>query len=236
MYILIPILYIDVLMLSINFNSLAITEIINISVFVKIIFLLLFLYIIYFLNRNNNKINKLLKIIIILFIIIITHYIMYKIKIFSFLDRFVDIQIKANIFKYISYFLILIYSSFEIYSNKNYYTSKKYNIKYIYIIVPYIIIISFFGIKFDLYLNIHSPAISPHIIFFLKLIYSLILIIPLFIKPLISISNNELKVSKIIINLKLFLLVLVLFICLEIERVEMMLLYCPVLYYLSNCF
>ena len=236
MYILLPILFIDVLMLLININSLTISEIINISVFVKLIFILLFLFIIYYLNRKNNKINKLLKIIILLFIIIVIHYIMHKIQFFSYFDRIVNTQKKANIFKYTSYFLILIYSSFEINSNWNYYISKKKNIRYTYIIIPYIIITSLFCIKYDLYLSIHPPRNPPHIISLLKIIYSLILILPLFIKPLVIVSNNELTVSKIIINLKLFLLVLILFICTEVERVEIILLYCPILYYLSNCF
>ena len=231
-----PILFIDDLMLVIFMNSSYISEVINISVFIKIFFILFFLFIIYFINKNKNKINKLRKIIFIIIIIILIHYIMDKIKFFSILDRNVDTQKKLYLCKYISYFLILTYSCFELYFNKNYYISKKYNIRYIYIIILYMIILSYFIIKCDLFFILHAPANPPQIITLLKIIYILILILPLFIKPLIKINNNKMLLSKKLINFKLFILVLVLFVSTEIDRLEMIPLYCFVLYYLTYSF
>jgi len=236
LYILLPILFIDIIILLMCMNSKFISNIINIAVFVKLLFLLLFLCIIYYINRKKNEIYKLRKIIIILFLIILVHFLMHKIKFFSYIDRNVNTQKKMDLFKYISYPLILIYSIFEIYSNKNYYISEKYNIKYIYIIIPYLLILSFFMLKYDLYLLQHSPENPPHIIALLKIIYSLTLLLPLFIKPLIKIKNIQFILSKTIINIKLFLLVFVLFICTEVDRVEIVPLYCYVLYYLTICF
>jgi hypothetical protein len=235
-YILLPILFIDIIILLMYKNSKFISNIINIAVFIKLLFLLLFLSIIYCLNRKKNEIYKLRKIIIILLLIIVVHFIMYKIKFFSYIDRNVNTQKKMDIFKIISYPLILIYSIFELYSNKNYYFSKKYNIKYIYIIIPYLLVLSFFIIKYDIYLLQHCPENPPNIIALLKIIYSLTLLLPLFIKPFIKIKNNQIILSKTIINVKLFLLVLVLFICTEVDRVEIVPLYCYILFYLSDCF
>ena len=235
-YILLPILFIDIIILLMCQNSKFISNIINIAVFIKLLFLLLFLAIIYYLNRKKNEIYKLKKIILILFVIIVVNFIMHKIKFFSYIDRNVNTQKKMDLFKYISYPLILIYSIFELYSNKNYYLSEKYNIKYIYIVIPYLLILSFFMIKYDLYLIQHNPENPPHIIALLKIIYSLTLLLPLFIKPFIKIKKNRIILSKTIINFKLFLLVFVLFICTEIDRVEIVPLYCYVLFYLTNCF
>jgi hypothetical protein len=235
-YLLLPILFIDIIILLMYKNSKFISNIINIAVFIKLLFLLLFLSIIYCLNRKKNEIYKLRKIIIILLLIIVVHFIMYKIKFFSYIDRNVNTQKKMDIFKIISYPLILIYSIFELYSNKNYYFSKKYNIKYIYIIIPYLLVLSFFIIKYDIYLLQHCPENPPNIIALLKIIYSLTLLLPLFIKPFIKIKNNQIILSKTIINVKLFLLVLVLFICTEVDRVEIVPLYCYILFYLSDCF
>ena len=142
-YILLPILFIDIIILLMCQNSKFISNIINIAVFIKLLFLLLFLGIIYYLNRKKNEIYKLKKIILILFVIIVVNFIMHKIKFFSYIDRNVNTQKKMDLFKYISYPLILIYSIFELYSNKNYYLSEKYNIKYIYIVIPYLLILSF---------------------------------------------------------------------------------------------
>ena len=235
-YILIPILFIDIIILLLCMNSKSISNIINIAVFIKLLFLLLFLSIIYYLNRKKNEIYKLRKIIILFILMIIVHFIIYKIKLFSYIDRNVNTQKKMNLFKYISYPLILIYLILELYSNKNYYISEKYNIKYIYIIIPYLLIILFFMIKYDLYLKQHLSENPPHLISLLKIIYSLTLLLPLFIKPFIKIKNNQIILSKIIINVKLFLLVFVLFICTEIDRVEIVPLNCFVLFYLTNCF
>jgi len=235
-YILLPILFIDIIILLMCMNSKFISNIINFAVFIKLLVLLLFLSIIFYLNRKKNGIYKLKKIIIILFLIILVHFIMYKIKFFSYIDRNVNTQKKMDLFKYISYPLILIYSIFELYSNKNYYISEKYNIRYIYIIIPYLLILSFLIIKYDLNLMQHYPGNPPHIIALLKIIYSLTLLLPLFFKPFIKIKKNRIILSKTIINFKLFLLVFVLFVCTEIDRVEIVPLYCYVLFYLTNCF
>ena len=235
-YILLPILFIDIIILLLCMNSKFISNIINISVFIKLLFLLLFLSIIYYLNRKENEIYKLRKIIILLFLIIVVHFIMYKIQLFSYIDKNVNTQKKMNLFKYISYPLLLIYLILELYSNRNYYISEKYNIKYIYIIIPYLFIILFFMIKYDLNLLQHLKENPPHLIALLKIIYSLTLLLPLFIKLFIKIKNNQIILSKTIINAKLFLLVLVLFICTEIDRVEIAPLNCYVLFYLTNCF
>ena len=235
-YIFLPILFIDIIILLICMNSKFISNIINIAVFIKLLFLLFLLCIIYYLNRRKNEIYKLKKIIIILFLIIVIHFLMYKIQFFSYIDRNVNNQKKVDIFKYISYPLILIYTIFELHSNKNYYISKKYNIKYIYIIIPYLLILSYYMIKYDIYLIQHISENPPYMVDLLKIIYSLTLLLPIFIKPLIKIKNNQIILSKTIINVKLFLLVIVLFICTEIDRVEIILLYCFALFYLTNCF
>ena len=98
---------------------------------------------------------------------------MYKIKLFSYIDKNVNTQKKMNLFKYISYPLLLIYLILELYSNRNYYISEKYNIKYIYIIIPYLFIILFFMIKYDLNLLQHLKENPPYLISLLKIIYSL---------------------------------------------------------------
>ena len=67
--------------------------------------------------------------------------------------------------------------------------------------------------------------------------YIIIFILLLFSKPFIFKKNNmTFELSKNLLNIKLFILVLVIFICTEIERVSLIFLYYFSLFYLCNSY
>ena len=229
-YIFLLILFIEPITCIIYKDSINISYYIKISVFIKFTLLLFFVIIITFLNGiKRNNYNKLIFIII---IIIILHFVMCKIELFTSLDKFVNTQKKSDFFKiYLSYPLLFIYICLELYSYRNYYLYKKYRIRYIYILLPYLIILSYYFLKFDLYLQLQNPGHEDKIIKLMKLIYRMIFILLLFIKPFFE--NNSMRViSSEVININLFLFIMINFINIELERVEMISLLNLILFYL----
>ena len=171
----------------------------------------------------------------ILIFIIIIHLIMCYIEIFIYLDKNVNNDTKSWFIKvYLSYPLLFIYAAVEIYFLRNYYFCK---IRYVYILSLYLIFSSYFMIKFDKTIKIHMAAHTPETVFLMRCIYYMIFLLLLFIKPLKKKKNEEKKViSNVIFNSKLFFIVVINFICIETERVPMLLLFNFVLFYLCRCF
>ena len=242
-YIIIIILLIEPLMCLIYNNSTNISHYIRLSIFIKF-FSLLFLVIgiTYFNSIKRNNYKKLIANII---FIILLNLISTQIELFTSLDKFVNTQKKTDFFKiYLSYPLLIIYGFLEFYSNRNYYffAFKKCKIRYIYILIPYLIILTYYILLFDFNLNIlKNDGHSPEEIALLKRIYRMMFLLLLFIKPFI-INNkkdknyNEIIISSDIINLKLFFFIEIIFICVELERVEIILLFNFILFYLCYCF
>ena len=241
-YIIVFILLIEPLMCLFYNNSTNISYYIRLSIFFKF-FSLFFLVIcvIYFKNIKNNNYKKLIFNII---FIILSNLISSQIELFTSLDKFVNTQKKINFFKiYLSYPLLIIYGFCELYSNRNYYFClfKKYKIRYIYILIPYLIILSYYILLFDFDLKIMNQGHSPEVVSLLKRIYRMMFILLFLIKPFIindkkNKSNNDIVISSDIINLKLFFFIVIIFICTELERVEIILLFNFVLFYLCLCF
>lgn len=237
-YILIPILLLDPIMCLIYINSKEITPIINLSIFIKYIGILVLAILIYFIN-NLQKNKNYTKFIIILFGIIIIHLIMHKIELFSFLDKTIDTQAKNDFLKkYFSYPLLLAYICLELYSIRNYYINYKYKIRYIYILIPYLVILVYYFLKFDLfYLELNTAGHPKEIISLIKKIYLMICSLLLFIKPFVQKNNNiNLILSSDILNVKLFFFMMLSFICVDVERFEIILFCNIILYYLCNKF
>ena len=239
-YLLIIILIIEPIMCLIYSNSKNISQYINISIFAKFISLLIFVLIISFINNLYKKPNY-KKMILVLSFIIIQHLIMSKIEFYVMIDKYNNTQAKSDFFKiWLSYPLFILYSCIELYNIRNYYISVKYKIRYIYIIIPYLIFICFYLVKFDLYLKLINSFHSPSIIRLMRKSYGFIFLILQFIMPLVKNNNinNEEKgeVPSVIINFKLFSFVLVSFICIETERVELILLYCFLFCYICHCY
>ena len=107
---------------------------------------------------------------------------MSKIELFITLDKYINTQKRSDFFKIvISYPLAFIYLCIEIYSYRNYYLSLKYKIRYIYILVPYLILLFYYLLKFDMYLKITNNGHSEDIIRLLKRSYRMIFLLLLFI-------------------------------------------------------
>ena len=248
-YILIYILLIDPIICIIKNNTLNISYYINLSIWIKFFSILILVICISFLN--NIKSNNYIKLIITISFIIILHLIASKIELFSSLDKYINTQKKTDFIKiYLSYPFILIYGFTEIYSNRNYYIFpfKKYNIRYIYILLPYLFILTCYIFSFDFHLKIKNVnGHSPETIHLLNKIYIMIFLLLLFIKPFYikksdkidndgKSQNNYKIISSDIINTKLFLFIMIIFICTELERIEMILLFNFILFYLCYCF
>ena len=215
-------------------KSLDISKYINFSVFAKFIGFLLIIIIIAFINNWKNKSNYIRVIYILLFIIIL-HLMMCYIEFFIYLDKNLNNDSKINFLKfYFSYPILFLYAVFEIYSQRKYYIFK---LRYVYIISIYLIIFSFYMIKFDKTLKIYMGGHEPETILLMRKIYYMIIILLIFIKPLKK-KKNEIKkvIPHVIFNSKLFFIVLINFICMDNERVPMVLLLNFTLYYLCKCF
>ncbi len=218
-YILFLILLIEPIIYILYNDSKNISHYINISVFAKFIALLLF--VIFIAIFNNLKKNNYIKLIVIIIAIIILHLIMSKIELFITLDKYINTQKRSDFFKIvISYPLAFIYLCIEIYSYRNYYLSLKYKIRYIYILVPYLILLFYYLLKFDMYLKITNNGHNEDIIRLLKRSYRMIFLLLLFIKPFYGKDNAIRVLSREVINIKLFIFIMISFICVESERVE----------------
>jgi hypothetical protein len=92
-------------------------------------------------------------------------------------------------------------------------------------------------IKFDKTIKIHMGSHEPETVFLMRSIYLMIFLLLLFIKPLKKKKNEDKKViPNVIFNSKLFFIVVINFICIETERVPMVLLFNFMLFYLCRCF
>ena len=215
-------------------NSLNISNFINFAVFFKFIGLLCFISMVTVLNNLQQKKNY-KKAIYILTFIIILHFIMCYIELFIYIDKNVNNDTKSDFIKfYLSYPLLFLYAATEFYSFRNYYI---YKIRYIYIISFYLIFASYFMIKFDKTIKIHMGSHEPETVFLMRSIYLMIFLLLIFIKPLKKKKNEDKKViPNVIFNSKLFFIVVINFICIETERVPMVLLFNFMLFYLCRCF
>jgi hypothetical protein len=84
---------------------------------------------------------------------------MNYIEIYTYLEKNVNIDSKISFIKfYLSYPILFIYAVIELYSMRNYCFFK---IRYVYIISLYLIISSFYMIKYDKTLKIHIGAKKP---------------------------------------------------------------------------
>ena len=240
-YILTGILIIDVIMcLLFNYSS-DIGRILNIGIFVKYIALLIFMIYIYFSLRENIKNHKdYKKLIYIISVIIIVHLFMYKIEFLTLFDYKINTQSKSNFIKiFISYPLLLIYICIELLNDRYYYIYPKYKIKYIYLLVPYLIYLAYNFLIFDAQDKQHFHHHEPDMIKFTIKMYIIIFILLLFLKPFVLKINKDIKIfefSNNIINIKLFILALVIFICTEVDRVSLVFLYCFSLFYLCKSY
>ena len=183
-------------------------------------------------HKNNPKYKKIM---IIIDSIIILHLIMDKIELFSFLDKYINTKYRNYILKkYFCYPFLFIYFSLEFYYIRNYYMHNKYNIRYIYILIPYLIIFCKYFLDFDyVYLKFQTTGHPPEIISLMKQLYIMICLLLLFIKPFYQKQNNINKVSSSnVINFKLFLFIMINFICVEVERIEMVIFCHFILFYL----
>ena len=214
-------------------RSLNISTFINFAIFFKYIGLLLIM-VITCINNSKSK-NHLKKVIYILLFIIILHLIMNYIEIYTYLEKNINNDSKSSFIKfYLSYPILFLYAAIELYSIKNYYFFK---IRYVYIISLYLIISSFYMIKYDKTLKIHMGAKEPETILLMRRIYFMIFLLLIFIKTLKK-KKNEIKkiIPNVIFNSKLFFVVLINFICMETERVPMVLFMNFILFYLCKCF
>ena len=216
-------------------KTLNISNYINFSVFFKYISLLLIMLIVTYWNNLQNKKNY-RKIIYIISFIIVLNMTMSFIKIYSVIDKNTNTQAKSDFIKiYITYPLLIIYAFLEFYFSGSYYIFKKCKIKYNYIIIPYLIISSYYMIKYDISVKQHMPPNEPQTITFMRRIYYSIFMLLLFIKPL-QLIDKKIKLSNVIFNTKLFLIVIINFICIETERVIIILLYLYIMFYLCDCY
>ena len=222
------------------FNSSSnIPNVLNIGIFLKYTALLIFMILIYFsFGKNLKNYKEYKKVIFIISIIIIVHFLMYKIEFLTLFDYKINTQSKSDFIKiYISYPLILIYVCLELFYDSNYYIYPKCKIKYIYLLIPYLIYFTYYFLIFDAQDKQHFHHHEPEIIKLTKKMYIIIFILLLFSKPFIFKKNNmTFELSKNLLNIKLFILVLVIFICTEIERVSLIFLYYFSLFYLCNSY
>lgn len=238
-YILIIILLIDPLICLIYNKSCNISYYINIGIWLKYFSLLIWVINVTYLYKLKNF--NYIKLIIIISLIIIINGILSKLKLFSNLDKFINTQEKVDFFKrYLSYPLIIIYIYIELYSSKNIYflAFNKLKIRYIYIIIPYFVNLNYNIFKFDFYIKIQSiEGHSPEEISLMIKIYGMIFGLLLFIKPFkINDKNKNITIASDIINLKLFLFTIIIFICIELERIEIILFCNFILLYLCHSF
>ena len=238
-YIIVIILLIEPFICIFYNDSTNITFYIRLSVWIKFFSLLFLVIVVSYLNKVNNK-NNYKKLIMIIIFILIVHLISTQIELFSSLDKYVNTQKKNDFFKiYLTYPLLIIYGGMELFSNRNYYffAFKNCKIRYIYILMAYLIILSYYIFSFDFNLILTHEGHTPKEIYSLKIIYRLSFLLLLFIKPfVINKKDNNIVISSDIINLKLFLFVEIIFICVELARVEMLLLFNFILFYLCYCF
>ena len=251
-YILAFILLIEPIVCLIYNNSINISYYINLSVWIK--FFSIFILIIAFMITYKIKTDNYIKLLFNMGFILIWHLIATKVSLFTTLDKYFFIQERVDFLKrYFTYPLLIIYSFIEFYSQRNYYfiVCKKVKIRYIYAIIPYLLILSYFILSFDFFLDINNPLHSPHDILILRTIYWMTFFILFFIKPfeykkekgILNSTRNEINsisdsivITSDIINVKLFLFVMIIFICIELERVEMIIFFNFVLFYLSYCY
>ena len=84
---------------------------------------------------------------------------MNYIEIYTYLEKNINNDSKSSFIKfYLSYPILFIYAVIELHSMRNYYFFK---IRYVYIISLYLIISSFYMIKYDKTLKIHRGAKEP---------------------------------------------------------------------------
>ena len=236
-YVLVAILTIEPFMCLIYNNSLRISYYIRISTYLKFIFILLLVIIATI--TNNIKRNNYKLLIFNIIIILVLNLISAKIELFSNLDKNTYTQSKTDFYKiFISYPLFIIYTCLELYSARKYYLSKKYPIKYIYVLIPYLIILYYYMFKFDIGVKIKNyVGNTPERIILLGNTYVMIFILLLFIKPFII--KDKYSVSSIAseqINIKFFLFVMTSFISVELERIIMIALFNFVMLYLCYMF
>ena len=237
-YILVIILLIEPIICLIYNNSINISYYIRISKFLKFFFVLLLFLIVVHVNKVKRTSYNML---IFNFTFIITlNLIATKIRLFTSLDKYIYTQSRSDFFKvYFSYPLFMIYLFLEFYNDRNKYLSKKYKIRYIYILIPYIIILSYYMLCFDIDVTIKNDfGNSPEKIKLLKRIYIMIFILLLFIKPFMENEQNynNLIISSEMINLKLYLFIMINFISVELERILMILFFNIILLYLCYFF
>jgi hypothetical protein len=236
-YVIVAILLIEPFVTLIFNNSLNISDYIRTSIFLKFIFILFLVIYVTFMNgikKNNYKF-----LIFIIAIIIFLNLISSKDKLFSSLDKYINTQPKSDFYKvYFSYPLFVIYVFLEIFSVRKYYLSQKYRIKYIYILVPYIIILSLYMFNYDIGVTVKNyVGNTPERIILLKKVYIMTFLLLLFIKPFMEREKDNAKViSSEIINLKFFLFMILNFICVELERILMIALFNIILLYLCYKF
>ena len=236
-YIIVAILLIEPLMSIIYNNSLRISDYIKISIFLKFIFILLLVF--YAIYTNNVKRNNYKLLIFNIIFIIVLNLILTKIELFSKLDQYINTQPKSDFYKvFISYPIFIIYLCLELYSVRNYYITTKYKIRYIYALIPYIIILSYYMYSYDVHVTIKNyVGNTPERIILLSKTYIMIFILLLFIKPFIKEEKDiTTKISSEQINLKFFLFVMISFICIELERILIIALFNIILLYLCYMF
>ena len=247
------ILLIEPFMCIIYNNALNISYYINLSVWIKFFSILCLVILVMFINkikRNNYK-----KLAYNIIFIIILHIIATKIELFSNLDKYFITQKRCDYLKRILiYPLLVIYGFIELYSHRNYYfiLSNKIKIRYIYVLIPYLLYLAYYFFLFDYFLNINNPGgHSPDDIALMNKIYILSFLLLLFIKPFENKQTSKIRedyqnelndpnytkaISSDIINLKLFLFIIIIFICVELEKVEMIFLFNFIVFYLCYCF
>ena len=237
-FIIVVILLIEPLMCLIYKDSKNISYYIRISIFMKFLFALFLVIIATLLNKVKRDRYK--KLIFNIVFIIIVNLITTKIEIFSSLDKYISTQTRSDFYKiYFSYPLFIAYLCLEFYSERNYYLSKIYKIRYIYVLIPYTIILSYFMLCFDIGVTIKNDfGNSPEKIKLLKTIYIMTFLLLLFIKPFIQKENNSNNkvISSVQINLKFFLFIMISFICVELERILMILFFNIIMFYLCYYF
>ena len=236
-YVIVAILLIEPLVALIYNNSINISDYIRISIFLKFFFVLFL--VIYAKYMNKIKTNNYWFLIFNIAFIIGLNLIASIKELFSSLDKYINTQPKSDFYKiYFSYPLFVVYTFLEIYSVRKYYLSKKYKIRYIYIFIPYIIILSYFMFTYDVAVTVKNyVGNTPERIILLKRTYIMIFLLLLFIKPFIEKEQDNTKViSSEIINLKFFLFMMLNFICVELERILMIALLNIVLLYLCYMF
>lgn len=236
-YVIVAILLIEPLMILIFNNSLHISDYIKTSIFLKFLFILFL--VIYAKYMNDIKTNNYKFLIYNIIFIIFLNLIAAKKELFSSLDKYINTQPKSYFSKvFISYPLFIIYAFLEIYSVRKYYLSKKYKIKYNYILIPYLIILFYYMFKYDIGVTVKNyVGNTPERIILLSKTYIMIFLLLLFIKPFIENESGYEKVrSSELINLKLFLFIILNFICIELERILMIALFNIILFYLCYNF